>query len=74
MLYVEYGDGGRELYDLGQDPHQLINRHETADPELLRRLQGRLAALRACSGSGCRAAEEGPGGVPDDAAPAGGGG
>ena len=59
-LYVEYEDGGRELYDLREDPHQLDNRYEEADPELLRRLQGRLAALRGCSGSGCRAAEGGP--------------
>jgi arylsulfatase A-like enzyme len=60
MLYVEYGDGGRELYDLGRDPHQLTNRYETADPELLQGLQGRLESLRTCSGSGCRAAEEEP--------------
>ena len=61
-LYVEYGDGGRELYDLREDPHQLDNLYEKADPGLLRTLQERLAALRDCSGSGCRAAEEGPGG------------
>jgi hypothetical protein len=60
MLYVEYGDGGRELYDLGRDPHQLANRYETADPELLQGLQGRLESLRTCSGSGCWAAEEEP--------------
>ena len=71
LLYVEYGNGERELYDLKEDPHQLENLYETADPELLRRLQGRLAALRDCSGSGCRTAEEGPGGV---AASADGGG
>ncbi len=59
-LYVEYGDGERELYDLKKDPYQLDNRYETANLEHLRRLQGRLAALRACSGSDCRAAEEGP--------------
>ncbi len=58
-LYVEYGDGGRELYDLTKDPYELNNRYETADPGLLRRLQVRLAALRRCSGPGCRAAEEG---------------
>jgi hypothetical protein len=57
MLYVEYGDGGRELYDLRQDSYQLTNRYETAGPGLLRRLQGRLESLRDCSGSGCRAAE-----------------
>ncbi|HKH12032.1 MAG TPA: sulfatase [Rubrobacter sp.] len=60
-LYVEYGDGERELYDLRGDPNELDNRYETADPTLLRRLRGRLAALRGCSGSGCRAAEDGKG-------------
>ncbi len=59
FLYVEYGDGGRELYDLKEDPYQLENLYETADPGLLRSLQRRLAALRDCSGSGCRAAEDG---------------
>ncbi len=67
LLYVEYGDGGRELYDLREDPHQLENLYETADPEVLRNLRIRLAALRDCAGSDCRAAEEEPG-VP---APAG---
>ena len=62
-LYVEYGDGGRELYDLREDPHQLDNLYETADPGLLRTLQRRLAALLDCSGAGCRTAEEGPGGA-----------
>lgn len=60
-LYVEYGTGEHELYDLKGDPHQLDNRYEKADPALLRRLRDRLAALRTCSGSGCRAVEEGPG-------------
>ena len=59
-IYVEYGDGERELYDLQRDPHQLDNRYETADTGLLRSLRGRLAALRGCSGPGCRAAEAGP--------------
>ncbi|CAA9518813.1 MAG: Putative sulfatase [uncultured Rubrobacteraceae bacterium] len=60
-LYVEYGDGGRELYDLREDPHQLDNLYETADSGPLRTLRERLAALRDCAGEGCRAAEEGPG-------------
>ena len=57
-VYVEYGDGERELYDLDRDPHQLENLYEKAAPELLGHLRGRLAALRDCSGPGCRAAEE----------------
>jgi N-acetylglucosamine-6-sulfatase len=55
-LYTEYGNGERELYDLKDDPYQLDNRYEAADPELLRE---RLAALRGCAGADCRAAEDG---------------
>jgi N-acetylglucosamine-6-sulfatase len=57
-LYVEYGTGERELYDLREAPYQLNNVYESTDPELLRRLQGRLAALRGCSGTTCEAAED----------------
>ena len=57
-LYVEYETGERELYDLREDPYQLNNLYEGADPELLRRLQERLEALRGCSGAGCRTAED----------------
>ncbi len=56
-LYVEYGTGERELYYLKKDSYQLDNAYEDADPELLRHLQGRLAALRGCSETTCRAAE-----------------
>jgi hypothetical protein len=59
-LYVEYGTGERELYNLKGDPYQLENRYESVAPELLSRLKGRLAALRGCSGDDCRAAEDGP--------------
>jgi arylsulfatase A-like enzyme len=59
-LYVEYGTSERELYDLRDTPYQLDNVYkESADSELLRRLQGRLAALRGCFGTTCRAAEGG---------------
>jgi N-acetylglucosamine-6-sulfatase len=58
-LYVEYDTGERELYDLKDDPNELDNRYKTADPEYLRRLRGRLAALRGCSAAACRAAEDG---------------
>ncbi len=58
-LYVEYGNGERELYDLREDPYQLHNQYKTADPERLRGLRERLGALRGCSGAGCHAAEEG---------------
>ena len=59
-LYVEYSTGERELYDLRKDPYELDNRYETAGPELLQSLRGRLAELKGCSGVDCRAAEDGP--------------
>ncbi len=58
-LYVEYATGERELYDLREDPYQLENRHEEADPGLLRRMEERLDALRGCAGEECRSAEDG---------------
>jgi arylsulfatase A-like enzyme len=57
-LYVEYGNDERELYDLREDPYQLNNRYEAAQPDLVRRLRERLEALRRCSGDNCRAAED----------------
>jgi N-acetylglucosamine-6-sulfatase len=54
-LYVEHGGGEVELYDLRRDPYQLDNLAGTpAVAELQRRLAGRLAALRSCSGADCR--------------------
>jgi hypothetical protein len=54
--YVEHATGEVELYDLERDPDELVSLH--ADPALapLRaELAARLAALRACAGSSCRA-------------------
>jgi N-acetylglucosamine-6-sulfatase len=56
-IYVEYETGERELYDLKKDSYQLDNIYEGADPERVRHLQRRLAALRGCSETTCRAAE-----------------
>ena len=53
-LYVEYGTGERELYDLLLDPFQLESRH--ADPAFYAietDLAARLDALRDCAGSAC---------------------
>jgi N-acetylglucosamine-6-sulfatase len=58
-LYVEYGTGERELYDLKKDPYQVDNVYENAGTALVRRAEGRLAALRGCSGADCRVAEGG---------------
>ena len=57
-LYVEYGDGERELYDLQTDPYALQNEAATADPMLLAELSASLAALQDCAGSTCRDAED----------------
>jgi N-acetylglucosamine-6-sulfatase len=58
-LYVEYETGERELYDLEEDPYEVHNLYENAGSDLVRHAEGRLAALRGCSGADCRAAEGG---------------
>jgi arylsulfatase A-like enzyme len=59
-LYVEYEAGERELYDLRRDPYELNSLHDSADPDLISKLDARLEALRDCAGKGCRTAEDGP--------------
>jgi N-acetylglucosamine-6-sulfatase len=59
-LYVEYGTGERELYDLKADPFQLANRIDDVDPALLVALEDRLAALASCAADGCRRLEDLP--------------
>lgn len=54
--WVEHGNGERELYDLETDPDELTNR--SVDPALASvrfAMAERLAALRKCAGSSCRA-------------------
>jgi arylsulfatase A-like enzyme len=58
-LYVEYGTGERELYDLRKDPYQLENIYSSATDKLARRFEAELAVLRRCRAEGCRAAEGG---------------
>jgi arylsulfatase A-like enzyme len=59
-IYIEYGTGERELYDLAGDPLQLDNVVESADPALVAALAARLAELRTCAGSECRRLEDLP--------------
>jgi N-acetylglucosamine-6-sulfatase len=59
-LYVEYGTGERELYDLRSDPFQLANRIGDADPVLLAVMEERLAALATCTADECRRLEDLP--------------
>jgi arylsulfatase A-like enzyme len=58
-LYVEYKTGEHELYDLEEDPYELRNLYTTASPDLKRRLERQLDALRKCAAEECRAAEDG---------------
>jgi arylsulfatase A-like enzyme len=57
-LYVEYKTGERELYDLEEDPYELRNLYAMAPPDLKRRLEGQLDALRQCAAEECRVAED----------------
>jgi N-acetylglucosamine-6-sulfatase len=61
FTYVEYlNTGERELYDLAQDPDQLQSIHDAVERVVLDQLGAWIAALRACSGESCRAAEDSP--------------
>lgn len=53
-LYVEWGTGPRELYDLAGDPYQV---QSINDPVVEAALHEHLVALRACAGPGCGVAE-----------------
>lgn len=54
--YIRYRNGSGELYDLREDPNQLVNRFR--DPDLAdtrRQLQAALGEVRDCGGLGCLA-------------------
>lgn len=57
-VYIEYSTGERELYDVKADPYELHNIVTTASPQLVRRLQTELAALKGCKAESCRVAED----------------
>jgi N-acetylglucosamine-6-sulfatase len=52
--YVEFKNGDKELYDLINDPYQLINIAKTADTKLLARLHEWLKLLKECKADTCR--------------------
>ena len=56
-LYVRYGNGEKELYNLERDPYELRSYDEGADPALKERLGRQLSSLASCAGAGCRSAE-----------------
>jgi arylsulfatase A-like enzyme len=51
--YVEYATGEVELYDTHADPYELSNQYPR-NPDLLKQLSARVAALKACGGDSCR--------------------
>jgi N-acetylglucosamine-6-sulfatase len=58
--YVEYGTGERELYDLEQDPDELLNLRDQVPLAWLDQLSQRAKALRSCKGETCRQIEAQP--------------
>ena len=59
FIYVEYGEGFVELYDLHNDPYQLENLAPNTDPATLKYYSDWLEALHKCSGDTCRELEAG---------------
>ena len=51
LLYVEYKDGGREFYDLRNDPYELNNLLPTLTADQLDHLHAELLRLEDCHGS-----------------------
>lgn len=53
-LYVRYGNGAKELYDLRKDPHELNSRHDAPRyRRVLAYLDHRLDRLQGCAGDAC---------------------
>jgi arylsulfatase A-like enzyme len=54
-LYAEHDTGERELYDLNDDPFELLSRHDSPSYASVRaQLAARLRQLETCGGSSCR--------------------
>ncbi len=54
-MYAEHHTGEKELYDLLNDPFELVSRHNTpAYASVRNHLAAELQKLRSCNGSGCR--------------------
>ncbi|MDP2013990.1 MAG: sulfatase-like hydrolase/transferase, partial [Actinomycetota bacterium] len=59
-LYVKYGDGEEELFNLIADPYEMHNVISATDPQIVEQLRQQLTALATCSGSSCRVADSMP--------------
>jgi N-acetylglucosamine-6-sulfatase len=54
-MYAEYNSGEKELYDLQNDPFELVSRHNApAYASVKAQLASDLHKLQNCTGSGCR--------------------
>ncbi|MEA2564189.1 MAG: hypothetical protein QOH06_5693 [Acidobacteriota bacterium] len=60
IKYVEYGTGEREVYDLRNDPDELLNLQDRAPLAWLAQLSQRAKALATCKGETCRQIEAQP--------------
>jgi arylsulfatase A-like enzyme len=58
--YIEYPTGERELYDMEDDPYQLENIVDSANPDLVAELASRVKELQQCSGEDCHRVEDKP--------------
>lgn len=59
-LYVRYTAGGRELYDLKTDPHELSSKHDDpAYADVRKGLEKALGKLQGCAGDECDKVEVG---------------
>ncbi len=58
--YVEYGTGEREVYDLRNDPDELLNLRDRVPLAWLAQLSQRAKALGSCKGQTCRQIEAQP--------------
>jgi arylsulfatase A-like enzyme len=58
--YVEYGHGEREVYDLRQDPDELLNLRDRMPKAWMAQISKLARALGSCAGATCRQIESQP--------------
>jgi N-acetylglucosamine-6-sulfatase len=55
VVYVEYGDGEREYYNLARDPYERHNTYDRLNATKRLRMHNELRAMKNCRGRSCRA-------------------
>jgi hypothetical protein len=53
-MYAVWCTGEREFYDLKQDPYELNNLYDSANVQLVNRLDALLVVLKSCRAETCR--------------------